>query len=388
MNESGVQRDDMDPLLTEDGLSNVLSGRVDPAHADDQFVAFLADGADSLRSLEPGRPSPALREFLGVTSSHTYPPIGGTVVTGDIDSRRSGPSQRKSKMLTSAVAFAATLTGKLLLSAAVAAAAMGGAHATGVVDLAQDNGDAVAVAVTDRTSAGLGVGAAVSSAGGSVVAQGSADAAVEQQVTVRIPIDQVGAFVMSLEGDALVLETVEVLAGSTAMVQADGSVLFTTGAGQVVVGATFDGTAIRLSVIRGGLTTTNLFDTVGQLLSNDGEVGVGANATIGAAIEMKPSTIVDMGVDSAGTIGAGVDAAAGVVGLVPGAVGAGVDAAGVVGLVPGAVGAGVDAADSVTDVVKQGLDLSGGADVEASANAQGGLDLGGAVGGSGSLFGS
>ncbi len=142
--------------LTDLQLEQLLAGRVDHSLVDHPVASALTEGMNTLRNLPAATPSPALSEFVGVTSSSPTPNASPPTEILNLRNRPARP--RKSKMLSTFTALVATTTGKLALGVTVAAAAVGGAQTTGIVDVVLDSASSEFVAagpVQDETEAPL-----------------------------------------------------------------------------------------------------------------------------------------------------------------------------------------------------------------------------------------
>ncbi len=151
MTDDDVHGDDMThPELSDEQLAALLEGR--SAGIDGHPVADALGRAREQLAAEPvPTPGAALSEFLGV--GRVTEPIPRSTqaadvidVTDEVD-----PTPRRIPVLTSITAFIGTLSGKVLVGTTVAAASIGGAHATGVVDipLLPDVDDAAVVETID-----------------------------------------------------------------------------------------------------------------------------------------------------------------------------------------------------------------------------------------------
>lgn len=136
MNRGDVHPNDMHPDLTDSQLEQLLIGKIDRTLIDHPVAAVLTEGMETLRATSPASPSPALSEFVGVMSCPPTPIASPPAPI--VDLRPRSARKRKQKMISSFAALVATTTGKLALGATVAAAAVGGAQVTGIVDVVPD----------------------------------------------------------------------------------------------------------------------------------------------------------------------------------------------------------------------------------------------------------
>ena len=151
MSDGDVYPNDMHPDLTDTQLEQLLAGKIDPSLIDHPVAAALVHGMETLRNTSPATPTPALSEFVGVVSS---PPPIASPPAQILDLRPRPARKRKQKMISSLAAFVATTTGKVALGATVAAAAVGSAQVSGVVDVVPDLGtttEVVAAGPADDT---------------------------------------------------------------------------------------------------------------------------------------------------------------------------------------------------------------------------------------------
>ncbi len=123
--------------LSSSDAEGLVRGDIDsPAHA--ELIGMMSE----MRNLSAGTPTPtpgpALSEFVGVGLTTNNIPV--ETPDAGIDLRLTSTAAtpattRRNSVFAQIAAFAGTVGGKVVLSSAVAAASISGAHATGVVDV-------------------------------------------------------------------------------------------------------------------------------------------------------------------------------------------------------------------------------------------------------------
>jgi hypothetical protein len=140
MSNDDVHGDDMaHPQLSDEQLAALLDSNSDDPTSHPVAEAILR-ARQQLGSEPVPTPGAALSEFLGV--GNATDPMPQSVLGGDFEDEivleiapAADSPPRRIPVLTSLSAFIGTLTGKLLVGATIAAASVGGAHASGVVDV-------------------------------------------------------------------------------------------------------------------------------------------------------------------------------------------------------------------------------------------------------------
>lgn len=144
MSDFDVHANDMDregplPQLTDHDVESILSGRV-PAKQED--IDALVAVVDTLRSTQIGPKPRADADLTGVFAyglPEDCPPAPSWAIPPDHESPEPSASRqarwKARRALTWLSTVLGTLAGKLMIGAAIAAASVGGAQATGVVDV-------------------------------------------------------------------------------------------------------------------------------------------------------------------------------------------------------------------------------------------------------------
>ena len=123
--------------LSSSDAEGLVRGDIDsPAHA--ELIGMMSE----MRNLSAGTPTPtpgaALSEFVGVGLTTNNIPVETPEAGIDLrltPTAAAPVTTRRNSVFAQIAAFAGTVGGKVVLSSAVAAASISGAHATGVVDV-------------------------------------------------------------------------------------------------------------------------------------------------------------------------------------------------------------------------------------------------------------
>ena len=123
--------------LSSEEVENLINGTSErPELAD--VANLFAEVRSFPKMTDTPAPSAALSEFVGVTLTHPPEPImlpdADTPVLSAAGAEVAKPVRRNT-MIGHAAAFMATMSGKVVIGTTVAAASIGGAHATGAVDV-------------------------------------------------------------------------------------------------------------------------------------------------------------------------------------------------------------------------------------------------------------
>lgn len=140
-----------DDSLTPDAVERLLSGEItSPELAD--LAAVVAD----VRNTTSTTPTPAVRgalaEYVGVglTATESPAPAPAPAAVSQSLDLTTATQPRRRKVIAEVVTFGGTLSGKLLLGGAVAAASVTGASASGLVDLPVLDDKPATVVVADE----------------------------------------------------------------------------------------------------------------------------------------------------------------------------------------------------------------------------------------------
>ncbi len=243
--QDDVYQGDMEPL-TPDELDAALAEATSAADPEHVTARFLHEASQTLRSVQPPTPSPALSEFIGVSTSTDTDMV---IVLPRHSAVEASAQQRKPKMFASLATAAATTGGKLLVGAAALVSVAGGAHATGVVDLVPDGDNEQTVQVATQPD-------------------GPAD---EVLGDFRIAAGQAGSVLLYVEDGAVVSAAVSSEDGWSAE-QSEGDedvkVVFTNEDGdEVVVMARLEGELVRVEVADATFCRVNDDDAPGVVLA-------------------------------------------------------------------------------------------------------------------------
>ncbi len=283
MSDDDVYGNDMMHNLSDDELETALTGRDIEGLNAHPVALFLSDAARSLQDVQPPAPSAALAEFVGIRSqlplkqqTQQAPPVTEEV----LDLRLDAPKRKKRKMMSSAMAFAATTTGKIVLGTSAAVAAVGGAQASGVVDVVPDIASTDSSAPESTTTSSTVAPTAdplplvspdvtTPATPATPPAEVPTTVGVSDQVLV-IPVGDAGTVtVMSIDG-ALLLVTVDPGAGWT--IESSGSyedeveVVFSDASNQVKLKVEFEHGVFKVKIedLLTGLETESFYDENGN----------------------------------------------------------------------------------------------------------------------------
>jgi hypothetical protein len=245
-----VYPDDMEPQRPDDFeqlLDSQVAGAASEYEPADLTADFIQQAYAVLRDVGPPAPARELNEFIGVSTSTAAGAAVGTLLSVET---MVFDDERKSGMLATLIAAAATTGGKILVGAAAVFAVAGGAQATGVVDFTAAD-ESVQVATVQAAT--VQVATQPDIPGDEVLGE------------ILVNVDGAGSVVLLVEDGALRSVSVVIEDGWTALEEEnDGEVfvVFTNVSGdEVVVTAVIEDDLVRVKT-RGFNTDVESFFSV------------------------------------------------------------------------------------------------------------------------------
>lgn len=131
--------DDSPPEMHDDSLTPETAERLFDGEILSPEFADLAAMVDDVRKMTSSTPTPAVRgalaEYVGVGLTATESPAMSPAPVALSQDLKAADQPRRRSVFAEVIAFAGTMSGKLLIGGSLAAASVTGAQATGLVDL-------------------------------------------------------------------------------------------------------------------------------------------------------------------------------------------------------------------------------------------------------------